>query len=483
VISLLASVGLLKLRQGPITVEVRPSDVISRDFRGVGIQVDPFFYEPSAEKWKLIKARLDVCRPGFFRVVFQNDSYCRKLDAHGDPIFLWDSEPNAPKLHQVYEILDYAQSRHIKVLLGEWGTPGFWGDGSKFSPKPGDPLWSKLVVGLLTHLVLKRGYTCINEFDYFNEPNGDWSGNPSYETWLTGVRAVGSALKASPVGKYVTISGPSASGDTGWLDALQWLDRAAKDAPETFGSYNLHWYAKDREVVDGLIETQLIGRKAAAMKLDPSASKKQFFMGESGLIEGKTNGDQQPRVKTFEYGVRMADYFAQVCRAGWTGATYWDLDDAMHPVRGNDPYPPGPLTLKVWGFWNSVGDAMRPPEDTGVRQPFYAWTLISRMFPAGCSIVAVNAPSLPGFRVTACVYKGRRSLMVVNDSAENRTVSLDPSFWKSKRLLEYAYAPGLQTDPTGKPSRARVLKGFGKGPLQLEVREQSCVVVTGVTAN
>lgn len=44
----------------------------------------------------------------------------------------------------------------------------------------------------------------------------------------------------------------------------------------------------------------------------------------------------------------MADYVAQVARAGWMGALAWDLDDAMHVVkRTHAPDPPDDLALKV----------------------------------------------------------------------------------------------------------------------------------------
>ncbi len=471
--------AFLAAKPDAITISVDPKSVISTQFRGVGIQVDPFHYEPTPEKWKMIWKRVDACQPGFFRMCFQNDSYCDRLDANGEPVFRWTVQPNHPKLKQVYEILDYAQAHGVKVLLGEWGTPGFWNTGKRVSPEPGSALWSKLVVGILTHLVKDKGYTCITEFDYFNEPNGDWSGNPSYETWLKGIKAVGPALAASPVGDKVKLSGPSASGDSGWQDALKWLDRAAKDAPEQFGSYNLHWYAKDKEVIGGLIEPNLIERKLAAQTLDPSAKEKQFFVAESGLLDGKVNGDQQPRVKTYGYGLLMADYFAQVCRAGWSGATFWDLDDAMHPVTADTPNPPGPLTLKVWGFWNSQGDVMVPPESTAPREPFYVWTLLSRLFPPGCSIVKSQAHGDSDLRTTASTSNGELSLLVVNESYNPKTVRIPLSAVHGRSLLEYHYFPGdhpQNADGVPIPVRRRI--SMNRRDYVVEFPGRGCVFLT-----
>ncbi|HEU5374927.1 MAG TPA: hypothetical protein VFV38_05780, partial [Ktedonobacteraceae bacterium] len=49
-------------------------------------------------------------------------------------------------------------------------------------------------------------------------------------------------------------------------------------------------------------------------------------------------------------------------RAGASGAAAWDLDDAMHN--------------KVWGMWNIV-------DEPAPRPWYYAWSLLSRYFPAG----------------------------------------------------------------------------------------------------
>ena len=125
----------------------------------------------------------------------------------------------------------------------------------------------------------------------------------------------------------------------------------------------------------------LAAKRAVVSVNDPQAASKRLFLAESGLLDGKTNGDQQPRVKTFAYGVMMSDYVAQVATAGWMGACAWDLDDAMHTVSGHPPIP-NDKTLKVWGFWNTQGTAMGHPEDEDIRPWFYTWSLMSRLFPA-----------------------------------------------------------------------------------------------------
>jgi hypothetical protein len=162
------------------------------------------------------------------------------------------------------------------------------------------------------------------------------------------------------------------------------------------------------------------------------------------MIEGKINGDQQPRVKTFEYGVLMADYFAQVARAGWMGAIAWDLDDALHAVNGRRANPPNDLTLKVWGFWNTQGTAMGKPEDEAPRPWFYTWSLMGRLFPKGSRILAATtAAGSPGVRALAATWKDagadRLSVMLVNDTAEPRSLTVRVPGAGTRALVSYRY--------------------------------------------
>ena len=125
------------------------------------------------------------------------------------------------------------------------------------------------------------------------------------------------------------------------------------------------------------------------LRTDPDAASKGLYLAEAGVIQGRVNGDQQPRVKTFAYGVLMADLVAQAaCHRRWRAASAWDLDDAMHVVNGR-PHPaiPDDLTLKVWGFWNTQGGAMGHPADEAIRPWFYTWSLMSRLFPKGARVI------------------------------------------------------------------------------------------------
>jgi hypothetical protein len=231
---------------------------------------------------------------------------------------------------------------------------------------------------------------------------------------------------------------PIVGPDNSW--GWYWVDRVSHEMPECIGEWEMHWYAKDKDIFSGEIEKVLSEKRKVILANDPQARSKRLFLAESGLLDGKGNGDQQQRVKTFPYGVLMADYVAQVARAGWMGACAWDLDDAMHTSSGH-PAVPNENTLKVWGFWNSQGTAMGHPEDENIRPWFYTWSLMSRLFPRGSCIVGVSQPGLPRLRVIAGTDQDGRGLrvMLVNSGDEARAVTLSVPGAGRKTLVKYHY--------------------------------------------
>jgi hypothetical protein len=417
-LTLTLTAALFSAGAQPIAVTIHTNSTLVERFMGAGIQWDPYEYPPSPEAWKTTLNRVDFMKPGYLRVMWNASSYLRGFDAAGNPHFVWsEGETGLDRINWLLAILDYAQSHQIGVLIGEWSpSRGLNVAGQRVGAA--DPHWAKVHAGFLKYLLDVRKYTVIRYFNYMNEPNGNWmwpGGNVDYAAWAQGIRNLRKELDSQGIDS-VRVAGPDNSGN--W----DWLDRSAADLGREFGAWEMHWYAKDSEVLDGKIEQLLKDKREMLLKADPQAASKPLFIGESGMIEGKTNGDQQPRVKEFSYGVLMADYFAQVARAGWQGATAWDLDDALHVNTGGHVNPPAERTLKIWGFWNTQGSAMGHPEDEAIRPWFYTWSLMARLFPPGARIVA--AESDPGVRALAATREGTLSVMLVNDGDAARTVAL-----------------------------------------------------------
>ena len=432
--------GLLNVQSAePIAITVDTRQTVVESFMGLGVQWDPYEYVPSPEAWRLTLQRLDFLQPAFVRVMTGARTYCLGFTAEGQPEYVWTQGAAAAneRLGTLLWILDYAQARHIPVLLGEWSPPGRLGRNPGTTVgTPDDPHWAVLIADFVRWLRQERGYSVIRMYNMMNEPNGDWmwpGGRVDYDAWARGIRNLRRELDARGL-KDLPIVGP----DNAW--GWDWIDRVSQSMPACIGGWEMHWYASDKEVLAGRIEELLASKRAVVLTNDPAARAKAFFLGELGLVDGKTNGDQQPRVKTFAYGVFMADVVAQIARAGWQGAVAWDLDDALHSASGH-AVPPTDKTLKVWGFWNTQGRAMGHPEDENLRPWFATWSLMTRLFPKGARIVATGQPGASGLRVLASVPAtgGQFTAMIVNNSDARRDVVLRAPGVGPKVLHEFRY--------------------------------------------
>jgi hypothetical protein len=388
-------------------------------YTGVGVQWDPSSVVGYTDaQWTRIFRRVDVLHPAFIRCCLVPDFYCAGFDAQGAPLYHWDSEVMA----RLYKILDYCQSRHIEVILGEWGP--------SFGLNIDDPRWSRLIGDCLAHLIQDKGYTCIRLYNKQNEPQG---GHDYFEKWKSSQVSLASELKKRGLNRQVTQVGPDVSG----TDLFWWIDSAAAELPQTLSVYEAHWYASDDEIRDGVLEPTLRKKRRLINSRDPQGHEKPFLITEAGTndslaaLTGDWNsGDSNTKIRDFSYGVLMSDYWVQTMRAGLGGVSAWDLDDSMHPQAKIAPTPENPkaYNLKVWGFWNSIGGQMGHPEDEHLRPWFYPWSLLCRSFPRGARVVSASGTGLPGIRAAAALISHgvmqEMSVAVVNDSDTPRTLRL-----------------------------------------------------------
>ncbi|HVJ07221.1 MAG TPA: hypothetical protein VM554_02460 [Acidisarcina sp.] len=382
--------------------------------------------------------------------MFSANIYCRRLDAGGCGDYVWRGDANQvpEEFGQLLRILDYAESRKTPVMLGEWSWPHLPHDEAVAAINgPGDARWAEIIAPLLVYLTREKHYTVLRFYNYMNEPNGGWmwpggGAGVDYQAWKKGFIHARQVFDREGL-HAIAMVGPDNSGD--W----NWLDETARDAASYVGGWEMHWYATDDEVTRGSVFNLLLNKRQTLLKIDPNAGSKPLFLGESGLITGRINGDQQPRVRTYLYGVLMADYAAQVAQAGWMGASAWDLDDAMHTVKDH-PAVPDSLTLKTWGFWNTKASAMGTPEDDRVRPWFRSWALLAHLFPPEAQILQVSDPTdTAGIRAVAARSvsdaKTTWSIMLVNDHALEASTILElPTMPRSPRWRLYKYVPDNQ---------------------------------------
>jgi hypothetical protein len=441
--------------------------VLEKNFLGFGVQWE---YEGDhrdnnvdnpvwMKHWPEIQKRIDFMRPAMFRVMHNALMYTR-LDQ--DKIV---PDYDSPRMQVMYMVLDYAKSRKVPVVFGDWFLPGAYFkalDGTPNPPPYGvttNPRWTEeIIVPFLAYLRERRGYENIVYFNLMNEPWSLKTGAGVYQdfaTWKTIILNLHMSLKNKGLADKVRIVGTDGPGD--WE---HWIEKSVKDPAlrECIGAYEYHLYAHLQSDVwiPSLLEGklgpgELLPRRLLVNAYDPNGPSKPFFMGEAGIGGDVAQAtDNQIQRYEFSYGVWMADYAIQSINAGQAGLIAWDMDDAMHTYGSY-----GSAGLKGWGFWNSLAGCKGYPEDDFKLRPwFYTWSLLCRLFPAGsqslmtrdsgdaaCRIAAVRLPKAQGF-----------SFAIVNESPSARTITLQVPVSGQSTLYEYRYFAAEQpVDKDGFP--------------------------------
>jgi hypothetical protein len=416
------------------TVAANPNDIITASTMGLGVQWDPYDYQPSASDWNTIIQRLNYMDPSIIRDMNDGPTDTR--------------------------ILAWAQQHNSQVILGTWTPSPLFSTSTPTASAIAT--WATTTAQYVAGLNKQYGGV-IHYYNFVNEPQNKFS----VTTWSSMANALQTAFATAGLGNTVQVIGPDTYGDPGsgtassstWplLQAVAQNQAAGATAP---GLIDIHWYpGSNSEVTNGSIYSTLVQEKQMVLSIDPAAANEPFLVSEAGLNQGVNQYDQQPAVTTFNYGVMMADYAVQVFNAGWNGISAWDLDDAMHLASGQPmTNPPGPNTLKEWGFWNSQGAAMGNPSAFNLRPWFYTWSLMSRLFPAGTSIVSSSVPAnMSNFRMLTGtrVVNGKAviSIELVNDGTSAQSILVQiPTLTTPLDLTQYSYfSNDMPVDANGFP--------------------------------
>lgn len=422
------------------TIAVDNKTIINSNYIGNGVQWDPYQLDYgekqlkiSSEDWQKLYSRLDFMKPQFIRVMINTISVIEN-----------DTLNSAKNFENIAPILKYCQSRNVKVVLGDWGNQMVNSKTKLISEKN-----LKLAVRYLDFLVNKKGFSCIHYYNMINEPNGFWSAtDENYELWKNAIVDFSSELKTLGLDKKVTLMGPDIAI---WkTDKVDWITNTAKDLDSQIGLYDIHTYPSKITVNSGEYSTILKGYKDAVPK------DKAIVMGEIGfkfvekedealLKENERRAkakpyasveDSQMFVYDYVYGSDMADALIQTVNAGYSGSVAWMLDDAMHGKEQKNK-------LKVWGFWNILGEEYFGKEEEKVRPWFYSWSLLTKYMPSGCQVHKVEVNGNPNIKAVSISKEGKNMIAIVNVSAKETTVTLtSKDFPILSQVKRFVYAKG-----------------------------------------
>ena len=449
--------------------------VLQSSYLGNGVEWDPYDEAPgwgvevSDADWKKLTARMDFLRPGFIRCMIggQNLYY-----DHGT----YDRERNAEPL---LKLLAYCQERGIEVLFGEFNPPD--------KSLKADPAWVKMSVDYLDWLVQEKGFDCIRHFIIFNEPDGDWATpEGDYAFWKSMMERFHQEMALHPgLLDKVSLAGPDVvveyRNPASAYDAPGWVAQTAADLDSLVGLYDIHAYPGQQQVRSGAFADLLQEyRIPEGKRLVLGEAGYKYWREEDAALQAEndrraaaspyTQGtDSQMLCGDFFYGLDLSVLAMDVMNGGVSGMAVWMLDDALH--AGGD----SPRNLKVWGFWNILGEELfGDPSLEDPKPSFYGWALMSRFFPAGCDILRVEASPAEGLRMAAAVLDGRHTLAVVNFSDTDRNLEVHLPL---SGAVRYEYVEGAcPADADGMP--VPVSTGIGGKRHEVAVPAQSLVLLT-----
>ncbi|MCD8193022.1 MAG: hypothetical protein LUD74_00415 [Tannerellaceae bacterium] len=422
-------------------ITIHTDRLINDSYIGNGAQWDPYQgdygngpVEISPADWQKLYDRLDFMRPQFMRVMINTTSQWKE----GKPL-------PAHNTTSIDNILGYCQSRGVTVMFGDWG-------GGMVSARAGEvnktPI--RYAAEYLNYLVNTKGYTCIRYYNMINEPNGDWSAtNTSYPLWAEAIRSMYQEMKQLKLTGKVGLVGPDAAiWDT---TETWWVDSCALGLNDQIALYDIHTYPS-KITVNSNEFTPIID--AYRQKVPEG---KKIVMGEIGFkfVEPAdplylqenirrtqatpyaSTDDSQMFVYDYMYGTDMADALFQTVNSGYSGSVVWMLDDAMHSKES-------PEKLKVWGFWNILGEEYFGAEQEKVRPWYYAWSLLTRYMPAGANVWETTVSGNPAIKAIAVEQAGKYMLAVVNVSGESKEIRLtSTTLPQLEDCRKYMYAEGM----------------------------------------
>lgn len=422
------------------TITVDNKTIINPNYIGNGVQWDPYQLDYgekqikiSPEDWQKLYSRLDFMKPQFIRVMINTTSVIE------------NGVLNETKNYEnVAPILEYCQSRNVKVVLGDWGDRMV---NSKTNTISENNL--KLAAQYLDFLVNTKGFSCIHYYNMINEPNGYWAAtDENYDLWKNATQYFWLELKVLNLDKKVSLMGPDIAI---WkTDKVDWITNSVKDLGNAIGVYDIHTYPSKITVNSGEYSLILKAYK------DAVPSHKPIVMGEIGFkfVEKEDEAlmnenierakakpyasveDSQMFVYDYVYGSDMADALIQTINAGYSGSIAWMLDDAMHGKEQKNK-------LKVWGFWNILGDEYFGKNEEVVRPWFYAWSLLTKYMPSGSQVFKVNVTGSPDVKAIAVTKGGKYMIAMVNVSSKEKNISLTTTELPIlNNMKQFIYAKG-----------------------------------------
>jgi len=189
-----------------VTVTVDTGTTVSTDIVGPGIEDNAFFWAPwnqnfglTAEDYLLVTDRIRKMEPEYVRA-FIALNMCQPKDG----IYDWDNYG----MDSLYQHLDIYEGIGAPVVLAgfEWQLPRWMVPYATSYWNPDHQELAEALAALVNHLIVDKGYTCVQEVTLLNEP--DWGLFGGIAAYTDCIQRLDTELVNLGIRGLVKINGP-----------------------------------------------------------------------------------------------------------------------------------------------------------------------------------------------------------------------------------------------------------------------------------
>jgi len=345
----------------PVTLTAT-KEVVCKSFFGFGVEDDGWFYNEinaakgvDAQDIALRELRIERMDPDTVRMFIWHLDYCPGGDWQN-----FDFETN--NMQSKYRTLDLYQriGARVNITCVDWGMRHPYDDPSKVARAIGQ---------MLEHLVRVKGYTCIRDFIFVNEPETLYLQEYNWQHYVKMHRLLRDEFKK----RQLAISIVGSDECTG----LPWFQRCLENEfysglADSFSSH-CFYSESDSEICGYFFRERLD-------LINKHVPGKPFLITEFSLQDYRSDVHNNPIMDEWKFATLTARFVIEGLNQGVSGFSMWSVHEMYYP---QDML----MTRALWKF----KDTTDPNKLTLARQweprpVFYLWNDLCRLTEPGAIV-------------------------------------------------------------------------------------------------
>lgn len=386
---------------------LRVGDALTAPFLGFGVEDDGWLANAdnaakgvTTEDIALAQDRTTWLNPAMVRMF----CWCQDWNPAGD----WETfDFESDNMRSRFEALDLYQRLGATVnLCGvEWSRKEPWARPEAMAHAIGE---------LLTELVQRRGYTCIQQWTLTNEPNTHFVQHGASFADYTRIHTLVAEEFRTRRLKIAVVGSDDTNGGLPWFEQCvatpAYFDTAAIMAS--------HFYLHH--------DSLRAAKYHLADRLQLLAGRKPFVIAEFGFQDSRSGALSNPLMDEYEYALLAMAFACEATAMGASGMTLWCLHEVYYPNQW----------FMNYGLWRYKDHGWAP------RPVFYAWALLTRGTRPGMPVRPL-AGELP-LGVQAVVIGN--ALFFVNQGDTAARIRVEGLALREAKVIEASQMPGPEAD-------------------------------------